>query len=67
MAVSSQSGAAASRRLHDRMFGAHAIMTRPDGATLLHVDRHIVHDASAQAFDMLDARGLSVRRPVHDI
>ncbi len=38
-------------------------MTRPDGATLLHVDRHIVHDATAQAFDMLDADERRLRRP----
>ena len=37
--------------------------TRPDGATLLHVGRHLVHDGSAQAFRTLAAKGLTVRRP----
>jgi 3-isopropylmalate/(R)-2-methylmalate dehydratase large subunit len=51
------------RTLFDRIWARHAILTRPDGATLLHVGRHLVHDGSAQAFRTLAARGLAVRRP----
>jgi 3-isopropylmalate/(R)-2-methylmalate dehydratase large subunit len=36
---------------------------RPDGATLLHIDRDLVHDGSVNAFRMLKEKGLAVRRP----
>jgi len=49
--------------LFDKIWEAHAVSRREDGATLLYVDRHIVHDATAQAFAMLEAEGLSLRRP----
>jgi 3-isopropylmalate/(R)-2-methylmalate dehydratase large subunit len=49
--------------LLDKIWASHAILTRPDGATLLHIDRHLVHDGSANAFRMLKERGLPVRRP----
>src|SRR5215510_1890773 len=41
--------------MFEKIWASHAILARPDGATLLHVDRHFVHDGSANA--------LSVRRP----
>ena len=40
-----------------------ALLRRPDGATLLHIDRHFVHDGSGNAFRMLKQKGLAVRRP----
>jgi 3-isopropylmalate/(R)-2-methylmalate dehydratase large subunit len=49
--------------LFDKIWDRHAILTRPDGATLLHVGRHLVHDGSAQAFRTLAGKGLKVRRP----
>ena len=49
--------------LFDKIWATHAIIVRPDGATLLHVDRHLVHDGSSNAFRMLKARGLPVARP----
>jgi 3-isopropylmalate/(R)-2-methylmalate dehydratase large subunit len=49
--------------LFDKIWAAHAILVRPDGATLLHIDRHFVHDGSGNAFRMLKEKGLSVRRP----
>jgi 3-isopropylmalate/(R)-2-methylmalate dehydratase large subunit len=49
--------------LFDKIWARHAILTRPDGATLLHVGRHLVHDGSAQAFRTIAAKGLKVRRP----
>jgi 3-isopropylmalate/(R)-2-methylmalate dehydratase large subunit len=49
--------------LFDKIWSSHAILVRPDGATLLHVDRHFVHDGSGNAFRMLKEKGLAVRRP----
>ena len=49
--------------MFDKIWAAHVIKTRPDGATLLHIDRHLVHDGSSNAFRMLKQRDLKVRRP----
>jgi 3-isopropylmalate/(R)-2-methylmalate dehydratase large subunit len=49
--------------LLDKIWAAHCIVGRPDGATLLHVDRHLIHDGSSNAFRMLAERGLAVARP----
>jgi 3-isopropylmalate/(R)-2-methylmalate dehydratase large subunit len=49
--------------LFDKIWSSHAILVRPDGATLLHVDRHFVHDGSGNAFRMLKEKALPVRRP----
>ena len=49
--------------LFDKIWDRHVILTRPDGAALLHVGRHLVHDGSAQAFRTLASSGLKVRRP----
>ncbi len=49
--------------LFDKIWSSHAILVRPDGATLLHIDRHFVHDGSGNAFRMLKEKGLAVRRP----
>ena len=49
--------------LFDKIWAAHVITERPDGTALLFVDRHLVHDGTAQAFDQIREEGLSVRRP----
>jgi 3-isopropylmalate/(R)-2-methylmalate dehydratase large subunit len=49
--------------LFDKIWAAHSIVVRPDGATLLHIDRHLVHDGSNNAFRFLQEKGLKVRRP----
>ena len=49
--------------LFDRIWDRHRIVTRSDGATLLHVGRHLVHDGSRAAFRALAERGMSVRHP----
>jgi 3-isopropylmalate/(R)-2-methylmalate dehydratase large subunit len=54
---------AAPATLFDKIWSSHAILVRPDGATLLHIDRHLVHDGSGNAFRMLKEKGLAVRRP----
>jgi 3-isopropylmalate/(R)-2-methylmalate dehydratase large subunit len=48
--------------LFDKVWAAHEIVARPDGATLLHIDRHLVHDGSANAFRLLEQKGLKLRR-----
>src|SRR5947209_6246517 len=47
----------------DNIWAAHAIVARPDGFTLLHIDRHLVHDGSSNAFRKLREKGLKVARP----
>ena len=49
--------------LFEKIWNAHAISVRADGATLLHIDRHLVHDGSSNAFRDLAEKGLPVRRP----
>jgi 3-isopropylmalate/(R)-2-methylmalate dehydratase large subunit len=49
--------------LCDKIWSAHGINSRSDGATLLYIDRHFVHDGSSNAFRDLKKKGLSVRRP----
>ena len=44
---------AAPATLFDKIWSSHAIQVRLDGATLLHIDRHLVHDGSGNAFGML--------------
>jgi 3-isopropylmalate/(R)-2-methylmalate dehydratase large subunit len=54
---------AAPATLFDKIWSSHAILVRPDGAALLHIDRHLVHDGSGNAFRILKEKGLAVRRP----
>jgi 3-isopropylmalate/(R)-2-methylmalate dehydratase large subunit len=49
--------------LFDKIWAAHTIQARPDGAALLYIDRHFVHDGSSNAFRTLQEKGLTVRRP----
>ncbi len=49
--------------LFDKIWSAHVIVERDDGQALLFVDRHLVHDATGQAFDQIRDVGLPVRRP----
>ena len=49
--------------LLDKIWAAHAIVVRSDGATLLHIDRHLVHDGGNNAFRFLAEKGLTVRDP----
>ncbi len=47
----------------DKIWRRHVVFDRPDGYTLLYVDRHILHDGSLPAFEALRDKGLKVRRP----
>ena len=52
------------RTLFDKIWDAHLVETRDDGASLLYIDRHLVHEVtSPQAFEGLRAAGRGVRRP----
>ena len=53
----------APRTLLDKIWDAHAVVARDDGRTLLYVDRHLIHDGSRRAFEVLGERRLPVRRP----
>ena len=47
----------------DKIWARHTILERLDGATLLHVARHLVHDGSRANFGALTDKGLGVRHP----
>jgi 3-isopropylmalate/(R)-2-methylmalate dehydratase large subunit len=51
------------RTLLGKLWDAHAILTREDGAALVWIDRHFVHEGSFHAFGMLDHAGRQVHRP----
>jgi 3-isopropylmalate/(R)-2-methylmalate dehydratase large subunit len=53
----------APRTLFDKVWDAHAILTREDGQALLWIDRHFFHEGSHHAFNQLRARGAAVARP----
>ncbi|MGB3500668.1 MAG: 3-isopropylmalate dehydratase large subunit [Mesorhizobium sp.] len=54
----------AARTAFDKIWDAHVVTERPGGPSLLYVDRHLVHDGSFHAFEMLKRRGLTVARPL---
>jgi len=54
-----------SASLFDKIWQRHAILTRPDGAVLLHVGRHLLHDGSRAGFKFLAERGLPLHSPRH--
>ena len=47
----------------DKLWSAHEIARREDGAALLFVDRHYVHEGSFLAFDQMRKRGGKVAEP----
>ena len=51
------------RTLFEKIWSRHVVTVREDGQALLYVDRHLVQDGSAPAFEMLRQRGLPVRSP----
>ena len=49
--------------LFDKIWTEHVVLER-QGMTLLHIDRHILHDLSSPpAYDMLNATGRRARNP----
>jgi 3-isopropylmalate/(R)-2-methylmalate dehydratase large subunit len=59
----SQLHSAGPRTLFEKIWQSHAVVEREDGQTLLYIDRHLVHDGSGRAFEILAGRGLKVARP----
>ncbi|MBV9539027.1 MAG: 3-isopropylmalate dehydratase large subunit, partial [Acidisphaera sp.] len=53
----------AGRTLFAKIWDAHAVVTRDDGASLLWIDRHLVHEGSFHGFGMLNHAGRAMRRP----
>ena len=51
------------RTLVGKIWARHVVAEREDGQSLLFVDRHLVHEGSRRAFEILGGRGLPVRRP----
>ncbi len=52
------------RTLYDKIWDDHLIEEDPDGASLIYIDRHIVHEVtSPQAFEGLRLSGRKVRAP----
>lgn len=49
--------------LLERLWSAHEIVRREDGAALLWVDRHYVHEGSFHGFGQMQARGRKVAEP----
>ncbi len=52
------------KSLFEKIWQQHMVAILPDGAALLYIDRHLVHEVtSPQAFDGLRLAGREVRRP----
>jgi 3-isopropylmalate/(R)-2-methylmalate dehydratase large subunit len=52
------------RTLFDKIWESHLVQVQDDGACLLYIDRHLVHEVtSPQAFEGLRDAGRKVRRP----
>jgi 3-isopropylmalate/(R)-2-methylmalate dehydratase large subunit len=51
------------RTLFEKVWSRHRVVERDDGQTLLYVDRHLLHDGGATAFDVLRKRGMKPRAP----
>ncbi|MBL6455587.1 3-isopropylmalate dehydratase large subunit [Belnapia sp. T6] len=51
------------RTLFEKIWDRHRILEREDGQVLLFVDRNLIHDGSAPAFEALRQRGLKPRAP----
>jgi 3-isopropylmalate/(R)-2-methylmalate dehydratase large subunit len=53
----------APRTMFEKIWERHRVLEREDGQTLLYVDRHLVHEGGAAAFEALRRRGLTPRAP----
>ncbi|MGJ5180116.1 3-isopropylmalate dehydratase large subunit [Bradyrhizobium oligotrophicum] len=51
------------RTLFDKVWETHVVTRREDGADLLFIDRHLVHEGSFHAFNKLKDKRAKVRRP----
>ncbi len=53
----------APRTMFEKIWQRHVVVDRPDGYTLLYVDRHLLHDGSAGGYGKLREMGRKLRRP----
>lgn len=54
----------AEKTLYDKLWESHVVEDRPDGTSLLYIDRHLIHEVtSPQAFEGLKISGRKVWRP----
>ncbi|MGH9681438.1 MAG: aconitase family protein, partial [Candidatus Acidiferrales bacterium] len=53
----------APQTLYEKIWDKHVVHDDPDLPSLIYIDRHIVHDVSAQAFAGIAAANRKVRRP----
>src|SRR5206468_7584999 len=51
------------RTLFEKIWSRHVVTEGPGGQTLLYIDRHLLHEGSAQAFARLERSGRRPRRP----
>ncbi|MGE3867747.1 MAG: aconitase family protein, partial [Hyphomonadaceae bacterium] len=52
------------KTLYEKIWDQHLVAQEPDGAALLYVDLHLIHEVTTpQAFAGLRANGRTVRRP----
>ena len=58
----------AGKTLYDKLWESHVIEDRPDGTSLLYIDRHLIHEVtSPQAFEGLKIAGREVWRPAANL
>ncbi|MGE8628624.1 3-isopropylmalate dehydratase large subunit [Achromobacter denitrificans] len=58
----------APQTLFDKLWAAHHVSDLADGRSLIHIDRHLLHDLSSpQAFASLRAQGRAVRDPGRNV
>ena len=56
------------KTLFDKIWDAHVVHSTGDGADILYIDRHYIHEVtSPQAFDGLRSRGIGVFRPLKTV
>ena len=52
------------KTLFEKIWDAHTVRHLPDGATMIYIDRHLIHEVtSPQAFEGLRLAGRKIRRP----
>lgn len=58
-----QEGNSPAQTMFQKIWDAHVVTRRPEGTSLIYIDRHLLHEGSRHAFEMLAQSGRRVRRP----
>jgi 3-isopropylmalate/(R)-2-methylmalate dehydratase large subunit len=54
--------------IYEKLWNSHLVSRRPDGASLIYIDRHLLHEVSTpQSFVALTEAGRGVRRPMSNL